>query len=250
MGLPCLGESEAGDRELLRAFTDAFPEIPLYLTNDVEVGWAGSLGLASGINVVSGTGSIAFGKDESGQAARCGGWSEFFSDEGSCYYIGRKSLQLFSKQADGRVPKDELYSIFRKEFDIKNDFEIIDLVHNEYLSNRDKVAALQLLAKEAALAGSCSARSLYIDAADELCDMVKAIKKQLHFINQPFPVSYSGGLFKAGELILTYFNEYVTAIGGNPVTPKYEPVYGAVLLAFEQNCSENLPGLRKRLDEL
>ena len=250
MGLPCFGESEDGDRDLQQAFKNAFPSIPIYLTNDVEVGWAGSLCLAPGINVVAGTGSIAFGKNESGITARCGGWSEFFSDEGSCYWIGCRVLQLFSKQADGRAPKDELYSLVRKEFGIKNDFEIIDLVHNEYINNRDKVAALQLLARDAALAGSCCARNLYMEAAGELCKMVTAIRDQLKFKQQPFPVSYSGGLFKAGELILQHFNEYVIKAGGNPVIPKCEPVYGAVLLAFEQNCPENLPGLRKMLDEL
>ena len=250
MGLPCFGESEDGDRELKKSFDSAFPNIPVYLTNDVEVGWAGSLDLASGVNVVAGTGSIAFGKNESGETARCGGWSEFFSDEGSCYWIGCKVLQLFSKQADGRAPKDELYTVVRKEFKIKNDFEIIDPVHNEYITNRDKVAALQFLAKDAALAGSSSARNLYIDAAGELCNMVTAIRDRLQFKHQPFPVSYSGGLFKAGELILPHFNERVIAAGGDPVKPKYEPVYGAVLLAFEQNCPDCLPGLRKRLDEL
>ena len=250
MGLPCYGESEAGDCELLRAFTNIFYGVPLYLTNDAEVGWAGSLSLSPGVSVVAGTGSIAYGKDDFGNTTRCGGWSEFFSDEGSCYWIGRKVLQLFSRQADGRTPKDELYSIVRKEFNINNDFEIIDLVHTEYISNREKVASLQLIAKEAALVGSCSARNLYIDAAGRLCDMVIAIRDQLQFKKQPFPVSYSGGLFKAGDLILPYFNENITAIGGVPVTPKYEPVHGAVLLAFEQNCPEGLPGLLKRLDEL
>jgi len=250
MGLPCFGESEDGDRELRKELSSAFPKIPVYITNDVEVGWAGSLDLASGINVVAGTGSIAFGKNESGETARCGGWSEFFSDEGSCYWIGCKVLQLFSKQADGRVPKDELYSVVRKEFKLKNDFEIIDLVHNEYITNREKVAALQFLAKDAALAGSCSARNLYEDATDELCSIVAAIRDKLQFKHQPFPVSYSGGLFKAGELILPYFTKCIIAAGGNPVTPKYEPVYGAVLLAFEQNCPDCLTGLRKRLDEL
>ena len=250
MGVPCFGESGEGDKALLQAFEKTFSGIPVYLTNDVEVGWAGSLSLAPGINVVAGTGSIAFGKDESGETARCGGWSEFFGDEGSCYWIGRKVLQLFSKQSDGRDKKDELYSVVCKELEIKNDFGIIDLVHNDYIVSRDKVAALQLLARDAALAGSSSAGNLYIEAAGELCNMVTAIRDRLQFEKQPFSVSYSGGLFKAGELILPHFYKCVTEAGGTPVTPKYEPVYGAVLLAFEQNCPDKIQGLKKRLDEL
>ena len=249
VGLPCFGESEDGDDKLRKAFSNAFPKIPIYLTNDVEVGWAGSLNLEAGVNVVAGTGSIAFGKNENGETARCGGWSEFFSDEGSCYWLGYKVLQMFSKQADGRVKKDALYEVVRKEFSLKNDFEIIDLVHNEFIHNRDKVAALQFLARDAALSGSNTAKALYKEAADELCCLVAAIRDQLHFSKQPFPVSYSGGLFKTGELILSHYLTGIEKIGGKPIKPKYDPVYGAVLLAFEKNCPDNIPKLRKRLDE-
>jgi len=247
MGLPCFGESKDGDIELKKAVFNAFPGVPVYLTNDVEVGWAGSLGLSPGINVVSGTGSIAFGRDEAGKTARCGGWSEFYGDEGSCYWIGRKVLQVFSKQADGRIPKDELYDIIYKKWDLKNDFDAIDLIHNEYMTNRDKVAALQLIAKEAALAGSLSAKSLYKEAADELCGLVTAIRDILQFDLHPFPVSYSGGLFKSGELILPHFLAGIEAAGGKPVTPLFEPVYGALLLSFEKNHPESLQKLQERL---
>jgi len=250
MGLPCYGESEEGDRELEKAIYNAFPEIPVYITNDVEAGWAGSLGLTPGINVVAGTGSIAFGKNETGETARCGGWSEFFSDEGSCYRIGRTVLEVFSKQSDGRLPKDELYEITRKKLNITNDFEIIDLIHNDHLHSRDKIAALQFISQEAALAGSALAKSLYKDAVNELCALVKAIRDKLLFKQQPFPVSYSGGLFKTGDLIIPDFFIGIEAIGGKPVTPKYEPVYGALLLAFEKKYPPGLPGLIKQLDEM
>ena len=247
MGLPCYGESEAGDSELEKSIQEVFSPVPVYITNDVEVGWAGSLGLTPGINVVAGTGSIAFGRDETGATARCGGWSEFFSDEGSCYNIGRKSLQLFSKQADGRVPKDIFYSIFRKGLSLKNDFDIIDIVHGQYIGSRDKVASLQLLARDAALAGSKSAKCLYEAAAEELCSLVRAIRNTLHFQQNPYMVSYSGGLYKTGDLILPYFFEGIEALGGKPVSPKYEPMYGALLLAFEKGNPEGLPRLQERL---
>ena len=250
MGIPCFGESEDGDRELRKAIEDAFPGIPKYITNDVEVGWAGSLSLTPGVNVVAGTGAIAFGKNESGETARSGGWSEFFGDEGSCYWVGKKLMQLFSQQADGRIPKDALYTTVRSELNIKNDFEFIDLVHREYITNRDKVAALQVLARTAARAGSESVKELYKEAANELCRLVAAIRERLKFETQPFLVSYSGGLYRSEDLVLPHFFAGIEAIGGKPVTPKFEPMYGALLLAFEQNNPEELPKLIKRLEEI
>ena len=250
MGLPCFGESENGDRELEKSIREAFPGIPLYITNDVEVGWAGSLSLTPGVNVVAGTGAIAFGKNESGETARSGGWSEFFGDEGSCYWVGRKVMQLFSQQADGRIPKDALYTTIRNELEIKNDFEFIDLVHREYMTNREKVAALQILARNAANAGSHSVKELYKEAANELCRLVASIRDRLKFKQRPFPVSYSGGLYRSEDLVLPHFFTGIEAVGGKPVTPKFEPMYGALLLAFQQNHPEGLPMLQKRLEEV
>jgi len=250
MGLPCFGESIDGDRELTEAAETAFPDTPLYLANDVEVGWAGALGLSSGINIVAGTGAIAFGKDEHGKMARCGGWSEFFGDEGSAYWMGRKVMELFSKQSDGRMPKDSLYDIIRSEFSLKDDFEFIDIIHNDYIPHRDTVASLQMLAKKAALEGSDSAKSLYSEAANELAMCVKAIYNKLNFTEQPFKVSYTGGLFKSGELILDAFRGLVADKGGSLCESKFEPVHGALLLAFEHFNKAGLPALQSKLETL
>jgi len=247
MGLPCYGESIEGDRALKQAVNQAFPDIPVYFTNDVEVGWAGSLALEPGVNIVAGTGSIAFGADGKGKTARCGGWSEFFGDEGSCYWMGRKVLEIFSKQADGRLPKDALYGVVRREFNLENDFDIIDIIHEKYMPRREKVAGLQLLAKEAAVSGSECAFALYKEAVGELCLMVGSIKAQLDFAGKPMEVSYSGGLFKAGELVLPQFSNEIKNIGGELITPRLKPEEGALLLAFRHFCPENLEKAKDNL---
>ena len=249
MGLPCYGESTDGDIALEQAFHSAFPDIPLYFANDVEVGWAGSLGLSPGVNVVAGTGAIAFGKNQGGKAARSGGWSEFFGDEGSCYWLGRRVMELFSKQSDGRMERDALYEIVRNALALKNDFDFIELMHGAYITQRDKVASLQFLGEEAALAGSQSAKALYAEAAEELCLLVRAIRDRLAFEEEPFLVSYSGGLFQAGDLILPQFTAGVEAMGGKLTPPQFQPAEGALLLAFSAFNKARLPQLHKRLQE-
>lgn len=239
MGLPCHGESAEGDAAMERALHGAFGSIPLYITNDVEVGWAGSLALSPGINVVAGTGAIAFGKDSCGASARSGGWSHFFSDEGSCYWIGRAVMGLFAKQSDGRMQRDELYHVVRAHFGLNDDFEFIDIMHNGYIGSRERVASLQLLAERAALAGSSSAKALYERAAAELGLLAAAVKARLNIGDgQPLAISYSGGLFKAGELILPLFADVIGKIGGKLVKPRFEPAGGALLLACQQYCPD------------
>lgn len=247
MGLPCHGESAEGDRALERAIREVFADIPLYVTNDVEVGWAGSLALEPGINIVAGTGSIAFGKDIHGKIARSGGWSEFFGDEGSCYWMGRKLMELFSKQSDGRMPRDELYITVCREFGLKNDISFIDLIHTEYAGYRERVASLQFLAEKAALAGAPSVKKLYCEAVDELCLMVTSVRDQLDFSEQPWRISYSGGLFKAGELVLPQFSQEIAKDGGQLLPPRFSPVEGAVLLAFQRFLPEGLPQAQRAM---
>ena len=97
LALPNWGESKDGDGEFLSRIKE-ITELPVKIVNDSVVGWAGSLGLSSGINLVAGTGSIAYGRNDAGEEARAGGWDERFSDEGSCYWLGMKSLELFFKR--------------------------------------------------------------------------------------------------------------------------------------------------------
>ena len=102
IGLPCYGEDARQDEAMRDSLRKALAPAPLHIVNDVEVGWAGALECQPGIHIVAGTGSIAFAKDESGHAARSGGWNEFFGDEGSCYWIGKEAMSLPKKQMEER----------------------------------------------------------------------------------------------------------------------------------------------------
>ena len=59
-GLPCFGELAKKDEEIVAALRSKFSGTDCYITNDCEVGWAGSLACKPGVNIVAGTGSIAY----------------------------------------------------------------------------------------------------------------------------------------------------------------------------------------------
>ena len=233
IGLPCYGENPEIDSFIVKQMEKAFAPVPVHIVNDAEVGWAGSLECHEGIHVVAGTGSIAFGRGCDGQSARSGGWDEFYGDEGSCYWVGRQAMSLFSKEADGRVPKGALYDIVRKECGLLRDFYFTHVVKESYAPYRTEVAAFQKYACQAAEAGEHAAAELYREAARELALMVRAIKKQLRFSTDIVDVSYFGGLFKAGELILKPFREEVEALDCNLKPPCRTATEGALLLAIK-----------------
>jgi len=70
----------------------------ILIDNDSVAGWAGSLAAKPGINVVAGTGSVAYGRDPQRHGYRVGGWSLFFADEGSCSWVARQLITEFVKQ--------------------------------------------------------------------------------------------------------------------------------------------------------
>src|SRR5690349_8352506 len=94
--------------------------------NDMICGWAGSLGAVDGINVVAGTGSIAYGENR-GRTWRGGGWSELFGDEGSGYWVAIQGLNAFSRMVDGRLPAGPLVGELCEALGLAVDFDAIDV---------------------------------------------------------------------------------------------------------------------------
>ena len=118
LGLPAYGEDSSLLPDLDDAPAHALPHGRYRCGNDMVCGWAGALAGADGINIVSGTGSIAYG-EFAGRNARAGGWGELFSDEGSSYWLAREGLQLFSRMSDGRSPRGALYGHVRRHFSLR-----------------------------------------------------------------------------------------------------------------------------------
>lgn len=234
IGMPCYGENASVDRVILDDMKKMLYPIPVHMVNDVEVGWAGALECQEGIHVAAGTGSIAFGKGKNQKSMRCGGWNEFYGDEGSCYWIGRQAMSLFSKEADGRVPKGALYDIVKRELGLINDFYFTDVIRDSWAPYRWKVAAFQLYAFQAVQEGDEAVRSIYEGAAKELAFMVKTIGDKLEFTADKIDVSYSGGLFHVGELILTPLKKEVENLGYTLKKPRYSATEGALLLGIDQ----------------
>jgi len=254
-GLPAYGESRAAVPLL-----DAVPRQVLgherySCDNDMVCGWAGSLALADGINVVSGTGSISYG-ERAGRRARAGGWGELFGDEGSAYWIAVRGLSGFSRMSDGRQPPGPLLDRVREHFAAVVDLDVLDLVLNQWGGDRGRVAALCPVVVGAAEAGDACAAEIVEEAAAELVRLVEATRGRLEFpAGGDVPVSHSGGVFRAPLVQEAFRRELATTDGGyRLVRPAYPPVVGAALYAAKRAGSpldaEALRRLRHQLPEL
>jgi N-acetylglucosamine kinase-like BadF-type ATPase len=206
--------------------------------NDMICGWAGSLLCRDGISIVAGTGSICYG-EHNGAIARCGGWGELFSDEGSAYWIACRGLNLFSRMSDGRAAKGPLYDIVRQALGLTEDLDLCAHVFSRLGGDRARIAQLSKWVTQAAAAGDAQAMSLVREAAEELALMVDATRRQLEFgIAEPVPVSYSGGVFdNVGALLLEHFAAALQAFrpGYQVREPVLPPGIGAALYAAKRH---------------
>ena len=232
-GLPAYGEDS---RLLGRLNTVASPTLEhgkYKCGNDMVCAWAGALACQDGINIVAGTGSIAYGEFAGGQA-RAGGWGELFSDEGSAYWVAREGLTLFSRMSDGRAAKGALYELLRAHYDITFDLDICAAIYGSNPAARSQIAQLATLVAEAARAGDTQARELFAAGVSELVAIVDATRAQLAVPpGVALPVSYSGGMFKLTDLVLEPFNSALRA-SSHPydcVAPRLPPAAGAALYA-------------------
>jgi N-acetylglucosamine kinase-like BadF-type ATPase len=198
--------------------------------NDMICGWAGSLGGTDGINVISGTGSITYG-ERLGTGVRAGGWGEVFGDEGSGYWLGVHALQAFSRMSDGRQTPGPLLEIVREHLGLGEDLDLIDLVLNQWLTDRSRIAALSRPLVQAARADDPAAAALLDRAADELVLLVETTRRRLGYaMDERVPVSYSGGIFSVDE-VREPFVHRLTQTGHDVRRPIFTPVIGAALYA-------------------
>jgi N-acetylglucosamine kinase-like BadF-type ATPase len=230
-GLPAYGEDSAAE-----VLLDALPE-PLLghqryeCGNDMVCAWAGSLAGEDGINIVAGTGSIGYG-ERRGKAARAGGWGEVFSDEGSAYWIAVQGLNLFTRMSDGRLPKGPLHGVFREALGLAVDLDLCARVMNAH--DRGSIAAMSQLVARAAEQGDRSALRIFDDAARELAAVAEAVRRALEFTpDEPALISYSGGVFNAGELILGPFQRHLETQSRSFQlrAPMFTPSVGAAIHA-------------------
>lgn len=203
--------------------------------NDAVVAWAGSLACQPGINIVAGTGAIGYGIDSKGNVARSSGWGPFCGDEGSAYWLGKKVIEIFSKQSDGRLKKTPLYDIVSSEFNLKSEFDLLDIVVNNMEMKRDNVAQLAKLLYRAAEVNDEFALEAYIQAAYEHYLTIHSIIDKLDFeTEERILVSYSGGVFNAGEYILAPLKRFLQKESKTIelITPIMKPAFGAALYAL------------------
>ncbi len=224
-------------RQMLDALKALLPIPEITLETDARVALAGATGNQPGVVIIAGTGSIACGINASGRFARAGGWGPIMGDEGSGGYIGRRALEAVMMSYDFRGEATSMTAPVLRHFGVSSPPELTTVIYDSSSKEKgevpSKIAQLSPIAVEAAKNGDEVATRILCDAACELAKTAIAVIDQLKMERETFRVSYVGGVFEAGELVLKPLREEIQKIAPNAevALPLDSPVIGAAKMA-------------------
>lgn len=201
------------------------------LSTDAWAALTGATAGSPGVMTISGTGSIALGRNAAGRTQRVGGWGYIFGDEGSGFDITRQAIRAALRQEEGWGPATALHE---KLLDACQAPDANTLMHWFYTDAwpRARVASLARLVDETAREGDAAALEILRNAAQQLATMAAVVRGSLFERDEPAVVSYVGGVFQS-EILRERYRMLVELEDGNQFSdPVYGPAEGALLEAL------------------
>lgn len=202
------------------------------VTNDALIALEAGAPGVPGIVLIAGTGSIAYGRDAHGHAARAGGWGHALGDEGSGFWLGRQALRAVLRAADRRDAPTALAARVKAHFGVAREQDLVHPIYEGGIKPK-VVAALAALVGETADAGDTVAMRIVDVGADELAGSVVSVARRLGLMEMALPLPLAGGVFAAVPAVRTRVIDRLSTLMplAQPALLTAEPAAGALRIA-------------------
>jgi N-acetylglucosamine kinase-like BadF-type ATPase len=230
----CIGMSGASLPEAVIWAQDTIREVvpqgTIYVAGDHVIAHRAAFGSSHGVLVVSGTGSIAFGRNPRGETARAGGWGPSISDEGSAYWVGREAVAAALHEYD-RGGANGLLLTLAKFLNIAPE-EVVRVAN----ASEPKFAELAGMVADAAEKGDPVAREIAERAGRALAHLAHAVIGRLWPSGGVVPVALAGGVLQGSPIVRQSFRDAMKAEAPDAaVSFAYvRPVLGALEIAAQR----------------
>lgn len=198
-------------------------KIDSVVMNDAEIALKAMLKGKDGILTIAGTGSVAFGINNS-ITSKCGGWGNLLGDEGSGYRIAIDSIKRMIFEEEHSLPKSELTKQIMSKLKIKSVDEITNFV---YSSTKDEIASLALIVARLGEIDDEIAKEILISEGVEIAKTVESLYKKLKF--ESCSIALVGGVIRKAKVVRKAFEDYLreNIVIENIVDEDISPTIGA-----------------------
>jgi len=184
----------------------------------------------TGVAVIAGTGSAAWGRNADGGEARAGGWGYLLGDEGSGYWLGREAVRHSLRRMNQGLPIDQLTAALLQSCGLDHPNKLIALFHSPDTGRRFWAQQARHVV-EAAAAGHQDSAALLDQAGRDLAALAGQVLGQLKIDG---PVILGGGLGMNVAPLQESFRRNLAAAGIMDVRVLgQEPVFGVLQLLAE-----------------
>ncbi|MGW5362524.1 N-acetylglucosamine kinase [Actinopolymorpha pittospori] len=211
---------------------------PVTVVNDAEL-LVPAAGLADGIAVVAGTGSVVVGRHrDTRERLTAGGWGWVLGDEGSGSALVRDAARAVLAQADEGLPPEHLEAALLRSFDVPDRVELAAVM--SWNDGVETWGAHVPAVFEAAEAGSMLAREVIRTGGSSLARLVVHLARR--GANADAVVVAGGVITHQPRLKAAFEEELRSHLHGIPITLlEVPPVQGAVELARRAVVREGTP---------
>lgn len=161
------------------------------VVTDAEAALQDAFGNGPGLILISGTGSIAWGRAADGRTARAGGWGRMVGDEGSGFAIGIAALRAVMQAHDNRISATVLTE---RILDAVGSREAPALVDWSERASKADIAGFAPLVLVAAEEGDGCAAAITDGAAQDLARHVRVLVHGLGPWESTPRLAFGGGL--------------------------------------------------------
>jgi len=205
---------------------------------DYEAALVGGTRKERGVVVISGTGSVVFGKNRSGKTKKVCGHGHLLGDPGSGYDIGIRALRAVIAAGEGRGEKTKLAARIVNEISLKGEEDIVPWL---YSVDDPKLATARLAPTVISVAeeGDKVAGEILRSSAGELADVAMFAADSLGLTGEAFDVVLCGGVFENNP---RYFHLMESVLSdripvANPVRAESEAAFGALVALLGRGSS-------------
>lgn len=187
-------------------------------------------GSSTGVAVIAGTGSAAWGRNAAGEEARAGGWGYLLGDEGSGYWLGREAVRHSLRRMNQGLPEDQLTAALLAACGVDHPNRLIALFHSPETGRRFWAQQARLVV-DAAAAGHTASQELLDQAGKDLASLAAQALRKLGIEG---PVILGSGLGMNVVPLQDAFRNYLAAAGVTDVRVlQQDPVFGVLRLVSE-----------------